>query len=252
MHLEEAIGPILTVLFLLGMALEVGIGRDRFPVVRGWRLMGVGFFIANALVNVVLPLAIPVAWLAEHSLLPGTHLGVAGGFALGFVVFTFVYYWYHRLEHRFDLLWRFLHQLHHSARRVDMAGFPFAHPLDVAGQTVLALVLNVFVLGLDPVATALVGLYPGIAALVQHVNVRTPQALEWILQRPEAHVRHHEFGVHAFNYADWPVWDKLFGTYRAPASETPRVGFDEAASVRIGAMLLGVDVNRKEPARLRQ
>ncbi|MES1263203.1 MAG: sterol desaturase family protein, partial [Peristeroidobacter soli] len=93
-------------------------------------------------------------------------------------------------------------------------------------------------------AAALVGLYAAVAELVQHLNIRTPRRLEWIMQRPEAHQRHHEFGQHAGNYADWPVWDKLFGTYRAPAAAPLRYGFDAAASRRIGAMLLFVDVNR--------
>jgi len=40
------------------------------------------------------------------------------------------------------------------------------------------------------------------------------------------------------------VWDKLFGTYRAPADGPMTYGFDENASRRVGAMLLFVDVNR--------
>jgi hypothetical protein len=40
------------------------------------------------------------------------------------------------------------------------------------------------------------------------------------------------------------VWDKLFGTYRAPATAPLAYGFDDAATRRIGAMPLFVDVNR--------
>ena len=88
---------------------------------------------------------------------------------------------------------------------------------------------------------------PKRAELVQHLNIRTPRWLEWIMQRPEAHQRHHEFGQHAGNYADWPVWDKLLGTYSAPAQSPLEYGFTETASRRYGAMLLCLDVNRNEP-----
>ena len=50
---------------------------------------------------------------------------------------------------------------------------------------------------------------------------------------------------HAGNYADWPVWDKLFGTYRAPAAAPLAYGFEDAASRRVGAMLVCIDVNRE-------
>jgi sterol desaturase/sphingolipid hydroxylase (fatty acid hydroxylase superfamily) len=251
MDIEELVGPIVTAGFLLGMVAEALFARELFPSVRRWRLTGIAFFVINAAINIGLPLVLPVEWTQQHSLLPGYTLGVAGGFALGFIVFGFVYYWFHRLEHRWNWAWRTLHQLHHSALRVDISGFSYTNPLELALQTILALGVNVWLLGLHPQAAALVGLYSAIAALVQHLNVRTPGALEWIMQRPEAHVRHHEYAVHAFNYADWPVWDKLFGTYRAPTSVTPRVGFDQRAAQRVGAMLLGVDVNVEQSARAR-
>jgi len=246
MSIEDAVGPILAAAFLLGMTVESVWPREAQPARRFWRIVGIGFFILNGFINVVFPLLLPVGWIATHSLIPGYKLGVAGGFALGFLVWTFVYYWYHRGEHRFDFMWRGLHQLHHSPRRVDAAGFAFAHPFDVMAQTLLTLVVLLGVLGLDPAAAALVGLYAAVAELVQHLNIRTPRWLEWFMQRPEAHQRHHEFGQHAGNYADWPIWDKLLGTYRAPAQSPLEYGFADAASRRFGAMLAFFDVNRNE------
>jgi sterol desaturase/sphingolipid hydroxylase (fatty acid hydroxylase superfamily) len=246
MSIEDAVGPILATVFLLGMLLEAVWPREEQPRRKLWRLLGIGFFVMNGVINVVFPMFLPVEWVAAHSLLPGYKLGVAGGFAAGFLVWTFVYYWYHRSEHRFDFMWRGLHQLHHSPRRVDAAGFAVAHPFDVAAQTILTLVVLLGVLGLDPAAAALVGLYAAVAELVQHLNIRTPRWLEWIMQRPEAHQRHHEFGQHAGNYADWPLWDKLLGTYRAPPQVPLQYGFSEVASRRLGAMLACVDVNTAE------
>ncbi len=41
-----------------------------------------------------------------------------GGF-LGYIVITFVFYWWHRIRHESNLLWRLFHQLHHSPRRIE-------------------------------------------------------------------------------------------------------------------------------------
>ena len=77
----------------------------------------------------------------------------------------------------------------------------------------------------------------------QHMNIRTPQWLGYLIQRPEAHCIHHQRDVHAFNYGDLPVWDMLFGTFRNPPAFQGPVGFDKPATDRLGAMFGFVDVN---------
>jgi hypothetical protein len=99
------------------------------------------------------------------------------------------------------------------------------------------------VLGLDPVAAALTGYIAAFYGYFQHLNIRTPQWLGYVIQRPEAHCIHHQRDVHAFNYGDLPVWDMLFGTFRNPAGFEGEVGFDQPATKRFGAMLGFVDVN---------
>ncbi len=76
----------------------------------------------------------------------------------------------------------------------------------------------------------------------QHWNVRTPRWLGYLVQRPESHCVHHQYGVHAWNYSDLPVRDMLFGTFRNPATWEGRAGFDEDASRRAFAMLVFRDV----------
>lgn len=248
MSIDDLIGPILTLLFIAALLAERVVPRDTsMPTRRWWKVRGAVFFVVIALVNTAIPMLLPMEWIATHSLLPGYKLGVAGGFVVGWAVSSLIYYFWHRFEHRHTLPWRLLHQLHHSAPRVDAAGFTLSHPLDVAAQSTLSIFVTVGLLGLAPEAAGLVGLYTAIAALVQHLNVHTPRWLEWFMQRPEAHQRHHEYGVHAGNYADWPVWDKLFGTYRAPSTTPLRYGFDLAAEQRWPAMLAGVDVNAGAP-----
>jgi sterol desaturase/sphingolipid hydroxylase (fatty acid hydroxylase superfamily) len=244
MNIEDAIGPVVTALFLLAMLLEKLAPREAQPPRRGWRLLGIVFFVVSGAINVGVPLLIPVGEIEAHALLPGTKLGVAGGAVVGFLAWGFFYYGFHRAEHRFDLLWRSLHQIHHSPSRVDVSGFAYTHPWETIVTALLSLALLVGVLGLRPEASAIVGLYSAVVAVVQHANVRTPPWFEWIMQRPEAHTRHHEYGEHAGNYADWPLWDKLFGTYRAATPRPLRYGFETEAANRLGAMLAAVDVNR--------
>jgi sterol desaturase/sphingolipid hydroxylase (fatty acid hydroxylase superfamily) len=246
MQIEDLPGLVITLLFIIGLIAERFIPRERQVVVPKWRLLGIVFFLINAGINTALPLIIPTEWIVAHSLLPGAQLGVVGGFIVGFLVWEFIYYWFHRFEHRFDPLWRMFHQLHHSPTRMDISGFPITHPLEIVATGLLSIFITVGVLGLDSKAAALVGLYIVVVAVVQHLNCATPRWLEWFMQRPEAHARHHEYGEHAGNYADWPVLDKLFGTYRAPPTQGSmlRYGFDQAAAKRIPSMLLWKDVNR--------
>jgi sterol desaturase/sphingolipid hydroxylase (fatty acid hydroxylase superfamily) len=87
-----------------------------------------------------------------------------------------------------------------------------------------------------------------VAELFYHWNVRTPWWLGFLVQRPESHCVHHQAGLHAWNYADLPLWDALFGTLRNPRRWDGSCGFGESEH-RLGAMLLGVDVTAGEGAR---
>ena len=83
-------------------------------------------------------------------------------------------------------------------------------------------------------------------ALYQHWNIRTPAWTGWIIQRPEAHMLHHERDVHARNFGDMPIWDRLFGTYGEPVDRPVKLGFQPERSRRWLAMFAMVDVNRVE------
>jgi len=80
MKLEDAVGPIIMGSFILALIIEALLPRETQPKVRGWRLLGILFFIVSGSIAVILPLLIPGEWIAAHSLLPGMQLGVAGGF----------------------------------------------------------------------------------------------------------------------------------------------------------------------------
>jgi sterol desaturase/sphingolipid hydroxylase (fatty acid hydroxylase superfamily) len=186
---------------------------------------------------------------AEWALLDlGIGLGPVAGGVVGYVVSTFVYYWWHRARHSVGVLWRGFHQLHHSPRRIEVVTSFYKHPAEHAGNSLLSAAIAYPLLGLSPQAAGVYTLLSALAEFVYHANVRTPRWLGWFVQRPEMHRIHHEHGRHAGNYGDLPVWDMLFGTYRNPATSKGRCGFDDDRERRVGAMLAFRDVHAERRA----
>ena len=240
MSLLEILTLSLLPAFLL---LDLAYRAYRPPQTRGWRMRA----LTVTAFNFVLSLAVGQVWaglLAGYSLFDGSGLGTVAGAALGVVVYELVHYAYHRSAHRFDWLWRLGHQMHHSAESLDAWGAYFLHPIDAALFVTWSSLVLFPLLGLSPEAGALATAFLTFAAVFQHANVRTPRWLGWLIQRPESHAVHHARGVHAHNYADLPLWDIVFGTFRnPPAGERPTQGFYDGASRRLIDMLLFRDVS---------
>lgn len=242
MNAEDLVGLALVATYAGMLAIEsLGTGRA-WPPVRFWRTRGMAFFVLLMAINAVLPSLLPDGWRAQ-ALLPGAQLGVAGGLVAGFVVMTLVNALVHRAYHRFDPLWRWVHQLHHSAPRLDVSGAVLFTPQEMAIGVLLFQAVVVFGLGLDPLAAALLGYVLAFYGLFQHLNLRTPQWLGFLIQRPESHGVHHRRGLHGYNYADFPLWDMLMGTFRNPRAFNGEVGFEDGASPRVLPMMLGRDAN---------
>lgn len=243
MDTVELVGLLIPLTYLVMLAVEARWPARNFPARRGWRWLGLAFLLLIASVGAVVPLLLPLDWMAAHRWLDGSALGVVGGTLVGWLVLSGVMYAYHRSAHALPWLWRATHQLHHSPQRVDISGSAFFHPLEMVVQVLLQLFVTVIVLGLDPLAAALTGVVAAFYGLFQHWNVRTPVWLGYLIQRPEAHCEHHRRGVHAFNYGDLPWWDLLFGSFRNPGRYAGECGFDAPADHRVAAMLAWQDVN---------
>jgi sterol desaturase/sphingolipid hydroxylase (fatty acid hydroxylase superfamily) len=217
-------------------------GRPQ-PEVRRWVGKGVLFFAVSGLINANVPRAV-ASLMRGRSLLHLGFLGTSGGTAAAIVASTLVAYLVHRTTHRSMFLWRWFHQMHHSAERVDIAGFSYSHPFDLALFAATS-TLTVTLLGVSATAATLAGYATFVLGLLTHLNVRTPRWMGYVFQRPEAHALHHQRGVHAYNYG-LPLWDLVFGTFRNPKTVEIRAGFWDGASARVWDMLRGrnVDVPR--------
>jgi sterol desaturase/sphingolipid hydroxylase (fatty acid hydroxylase superfamily) len=139
--------------------------------------------------------------------------------------------------------------MHHSAESLDAFGAYYLHPLDAALFTTWAVIAFFPILGLTPEAGAAASAFLAFNAAFQHANIRTPRWLGYLIQRPESHGIHHAAGIHRYNYADLPLWDMVFGTFRnAQTARRLRTGFYTGASGRLFDMLIGRDVSRPRRA----
>jgi sterol desaturase/sphingolipid hydroxylase (fatty acid hydroxylase superfamily) len=241
--LQILLDPVSWVVFALLAALvllEALFPGRELPRVPGWRARALVVFLCYFFLSSYLPLL----WgesLAKFRLfaLDAVHPLIAAAAAV-LLFELFVYAW-HRAMHQSHWLWRAFHQMHHSAERVDALGAFYFSPLDVAGFTFLSS-LALTLLGL-PAQSVTVFLYATtFLAIFQHTNVRTPQWLGYVIQRPESHSLHHGRGVHQYNYSDLPLFDLLFGTFRNPKDFVADSGFEGVSSARIGDMLMFRDV----------
>jgi sterol desaturase/sphingolipid hydroxylase (fatty acid hydroxylase superfamily) len=242
MTIESVVPIVIPGTFLFFVLAERLRPARPLPRVRGWRLLGVASFLMTGVISSTLPL-LYADFARAHRLFDLERLGTVGGAMVALLGTDLVTYWFHRLRHR-PVLWRLMHQMHHSAERLDTFGSSFFHPFDIAGETVVSGLAATMLLGVSPEGAALAGLISVFLSIFQHSNLRTPRWLGYLVQRPESHSIHHARGVHAFNYANLPVWDLVFGTFRNAERFEPETGFYDGASRRLGEMLVFRDVSR--------
>lgn len=244
MSFEDAATLAIPALFIVFLILEHLIGGGRtFPQIKLWTLLGIIGFTVTGFFNAILP-ALLTPYLGALRLTDLSSWGLWAA-APAVVLTTFFTYWTHRLQHRFDVLWRLGHQLHHSAARVDVASSAIFHPVDVLVQVSMT-ILATSLLGVSQNAAALAGTIGFFFAVFQHWNVKTPAWIGYVVQRPEAHCLHHERDVHARNFGDIVWWDMLFGTYENPRSFAGQVGFEPERGRRFWPMVFFTDVNQTQ------
>ncbi len=214
----------------------------KLPKVPGWYVRSLVSFGAYFYLASYLPLLWD-DWFAKYQLFDLTGLGTVTATVVGLLVYELGAWAYHRLVHGFAPFWR-VHQMHHSAERLDTFGAFYFHPLDMVGWTAVGSATLVLAVGLAPQAATNIVLILMFLGIFQHANIRTPRWLGYIVQRPESHTVHHAQQVHFRNFADVPAIDMLFGTFENPASYEHSTGFYQGASARVGEMLLLRDVSQ--------
>lgn len=211
----------------------------RLPSVKRWRLKGFAYFGMMGFLSTNIAALVPLLF-GDRALVDTSALGMWMVLP-AFLVVNVVMYALHRLRHA-QPLWRF-HQLHHAGERLDAASASMFHPLDAAPALLASSVVTTWLLGVSVEAAALVGFLGFFCSVFQHANIRTPRWVGWFIQRPEAHSVHHARGAHAFNYANVPVVDMLFGTHRNPEDFEAQTGFFDGASAQNARLWLALDAS---------
>jgi sterol desaturase/sphingolipid hydroxylase (fatty acid hydroxylase superfamily) len=209
-----------------------------WPTVRTWWIRAIALNIVQVSI-VFLAGWTWDGWMVRHRLWSADRLGLIGGAVAGYVVITFIYYWWHRARHASPFLWRWLHQLHHSPQRIEIITSFYKHPVELITNGILSSAIAYWLVGLNAETATLAVTLTGVAELFYHWNVKTPYWIGFVIQRPESHLVHHQEGLHAYNYGDLPVWDMLFGTFRNPKEWQERCGFGDDAELRLGDLLAG-------------
>jgi sterol desaturase/sphingolipid hydroxylase (fatty acid hydroxylase superfamily) len=234
--------------------MDLAIRKGRHASTRWWQLRG-------SVMTVVTFFMSAYVMLFWNTLLGGFHLfnlsglGTWAGALVGVLAYELAHYSYHRAAHRYNWLWRLTHQMHHSAESLDAIGAFWLHPLDNLMFTSISSLVFYPLLGLALEAGLVGGFFLTFNAMFQHSRIRTPKWLGYFIQRPESHSIHHGRGMHRFNYADLPLIDMLFGTFRNGDGFRAQHGFYDGASERVIDMLMFRDVSRpgtRPPGRIAQ
>ena len=233
---------ILVAALLLLVGLEFWRPARHWKPAKGWYLRST----LSAVIYLVIASYAPFLWdqwLGHTRLIDATQWPLALAIPVGYVIYQLALYVWHRALHRSDFLWRYLHQMHHSAERMEAIGALYFHPIDLLAFVFVGSVALTLGIGLSPLAAAVIGVAGGIISIFTHTNIRTPRWAGFLIARPEMHGLHHTRGRHAGNYGEIALWDMVFKTYENPETWNKEVGFYDGASARVFEMLLGIDVS---------
>ena len=195
--------------------------------------------------QVAITLATNKLWIAAFSGASVFHLAslkmpLLEGF-IGWFVGTFFFYWWHRIRHMSGF-WLVFHQVHHSPARIEAITSFYKHPVEILADSALAAAILYLLLGCSLEGALWFNCFAATGEFFYHSNFRSPRWLKYFIQTPELHSVHHELDVHKYNFADLPMWDRLFGTYRDADDFAPQCGFPRHNERKLGRMLIFKDV----------
>ena len=149
--------------------------------------------------------------------------------AFFFVTHDFYIYWFHRLQHVSNVLWR-IHEAHHSVDDVDWLSGTRSHLLEICVNQTIEFA-PIVLLGAAPQIAILKATLDAVWGMYIHSNLNVRSgALQRVLNGPEMHRWHHarDLAAPGKNYGTkLAIWDYLFGTAYRPPDKPPRYGLDE-------------------------
>ncbi|MDE1467263.1 sterol desaturase family protein [Aurantiacibacter sp. D1-12] len=251
MHTAAPIAPLAGLAVMAGVFTLLAVLELAAPFRRASQSKSARWFTNIALfaldtlaVRLLLPIAmVGAAMLAAENgwglfnlvTLPGWLVFVVTLLALDFALWL-----QHVVTHRIPLLWR-MHRVHHSDIDFDVSTAARFHPFEI----VLSMVWKVCVviaLGAPALVVAVFEVGFAVATLITHSNLALPprldRAVRTLLVTPTMHRIHHSPRVTETNSnygTALSLWDRLFDTYTAEASQPQRqmeIGLEEWRDTR--------------------
>ena len=140
------------------------------------------------------------------------------------ILFDFIEYWFHRLEHAWLPLWR-IHEVHHSTVDLNWLSGSRQHAFELIIGNIIAGSLFAF-WGAGREAVAITLFIESAWGIYNHSNINIKTGyLKYIFNTPEMHRVHHiKKGQGQFsNYATkFTVWDWIFKTAYLPDHDLAR------------------------------
>ena len=217
-------GPLIILLTYLALL----IFETAFPL-RSRKLPRSGRFAVNAVMTLPVFLIggslVRTVGLALASWSEATHFGIlqlvtlpsSARLVLGFLLIDLSFYYWHRINHEWPLLWRF-HNVHHCDPDMDVTTSFRFHFMEVLYSTGFRAV-QVLLIGVSPVTYAVYEICFTCKTAFHHSNLRLPVPVERMLNKiivtPRMHGIHHSYVKEETNSNYSTIfrwWDTLHGS----------------------------------------
>jgi sterol desaturase/sphingolipid hydroxylase (fatty acid hydroxylase superfamily) len=153
-----------------------------------------------------------------------------------FVTHDFYIYWFHRLQHKSDILWR-THEAHHSVDDVDWLSGTRSHALEILINQTIEF-MPIVLLGAAPEVALMKATLDAVWGMYIHSNINVRSGLlQRVINGPEMHRWHHatELPMPGRNFSTkLAIWDWLFGTAYLPAHKPAAYGLADPAYPKAG------------------
>jgi sterol desaturase/sphingolipid hydroxylase (fatty acid hydroxylase superfamily) len=239
-HVSAATIAILFATLFFFVLERVRPGRA-LPYVSGWYSRAIGVNLVQLLFTASLN-RVWNQWLSAASIVSLRQLHSPGleGF-IAWMVGSFFFYWWHRVRHA-NGFWRIFHQLHHSPARIEVVTSFYKHPIEILSNAIIQALVRYPLLGTSLGGAVWANFFAATAEYMYHANFKASPWFRYFIQTPELHSVHHQLNVHRYNYADLPIWDRLFGTYKDAVDFAPACGFPRNNERHLADILLFRDV----------
>ena len=228
--LTQPTNPTLFVGCVLAVQLVLGVLEHLYPARGEWRLSGkqrsssivlvlILFFVAGAVGDFYTQVLDPFLSGLREQL--GVHIWphhwplLAQMFTV-FFLNELLWYWVHRAEHQWSVVWRFSgHGAHHAFQKLGALNFGLNHPLEYFFLLLPAALLElIFGIGAPALGASLLLVSQ---ASIAHCNVAmNSRVIGWLFTTNQYHICHHSLDLAESNTnfgCAAIVWDRMFGTF---------------------------------------